>query len=228
MPTLTPPVLTAPSEIRLSRAGTLTFTDSAAWRTAITAVRLGGSYLTVTADYTVAAGVITILGTVINKIGTYTLTIEATGYDDATADLLYVVCDWSSLTLFTTAEITALEPAMVDSAMISAIAISVKTEIMDNIASRFADIQNDLDDEVSGINIHDNIRDIRLLRQCARSLCVSMAMGIGRVSIDSDVAGSKAVEYRIKSMREFSQWAAISPFDLGDYTRAHGTVRFIN
>jgi len=226
MPTLTPPVLTAPSEIRLSRAGSLTFTDSAAWRAAITAVRLGGSYLTVTTDYTLAAGNLTILGNVIEKIGSYNLVIEATGYDDATAILEYVVCDWSSLTLYTTDEVTAIEP-IVSSSLVSSSQLIVKQELLDDISSRFTSLQNELDDEESGIVIQDNIRDIRLLKQSARSRCLAIVLSAGQVSVSDDVPGIKAMEYMRRSLNEFARWAGIAPFDLGDYGRAHGTVRLV-
>lgn len=67
----------------------LTFTDDAAWRAAITAVKVGATALTATTDYTIAAGVITLIpsggNAALTLAGSKDITIEATGYAGATA-----------------------------------------------------------------------------------------------------------------------------------------------
>jgi len=60
----------------------LTFTDDAAWRTAISGITVDGSVLT-TGQYTITAGKINIVASVLTTVGTYSIAIKATGYIDA-------------------------------------------------------------------------------------------------------------------------------------------------
>ncbi|KAB2908693.1 MAG: lamin tail domain-containing protein [Ignavibacteriales bacterium] len=66
----------------------ITFTDDAAWRAAITAVKIGGTALTITTDYTIAPGKITLKPSGGNNLlttsGTKSVAVTATGYLDAT------------------------------------------------------------------------------------------------------------------------------------------------
>ena len=65
----------------------ITFTDDATWRTAITAVKVDATTLTLTDDYTIASGTITLLAgsdASLTVPGTKTITVVATGYTDAT------------------------------------------------------------------------------------------------------------------------------------------------
>jgi hypothetical protein len=79
---LIPPALNAVSTA-VYQAVYLTFTDDAAWRAAVTAVEDGSTALGQT-QYAVAAGAITINDGVLNA-GTHTITVTATGYEDAEA-----------------------------------------------------------------------------------------------------------------------------------------------
>ncbi|WP_372632906.1 S-layer homology domain-containing protein [Cohnella sp.] len=77
-----PPALTADdSDNDTDHSIEITFTDDATWRGAITEVSVDGAALS-TADYTVAAGKLTIHGDVLSG-GTHTVTVKATGYADA-------------------------------------------------------------------------------------------------------------------------------------------------
>ncbi|NVO09843.1 MAG: T9SS type A sorting domain-containing protein [Bacteroidales bacterium] len=65
----------------------ITFTDDASWRSAITAVKDGSTTLTLTTDYTIASGKITLIPSATNSLktpGSRTITVIATGYADAT------------------------------------------------------------------------------------------------------------------------------------------------
>ena len=67
----------------------ITFTDDAAWRAAITAVKVDATTLTATTDYTIAAGVITLIpsggNSALTVSGSKSITVVATDYADATA-----------------------------------------------------------------------------------------------------------------------------------------------
>ncbi|WP_340025572.1 discoidin domain-containing protein [Paenibacillus sp. FSL K6-1096] len=78
-----PPVLAADTtQNAVGQPIELAFTENAAWRTAITAVRVDG-VAAATANYTVEAGKIT-LNTALFPTGkTYTITVTAAGYNDA-------------------------------------------------------------------------------------------------------------------------------------------------
>lgn len=82
------PVLTADAvDIYVDNNIDITFTDDAAWRAAITAVKDGSTTLTATTDYTIAAGMLTLTPKATNTLsvpGTRTITVIATGYLDAT------------------------------------------------------------------------------------------------------------------------------------------------
>ncbi len=62
----------------------ITFTDDAAWRAAITAVKIGGTALTATTDYVISAGNIQLKpsggNTLLTTAGSKAVTVEATGY----------------------------------------------------------------------------------------------------------------------------------------------------
>ena len=65
----------------------ITFTDDAAWRAAITAVKIGGTSLTPTTDYVITAGNIQLIPSGANSLlttaGSKSITVVATGYTDA-------------------------------------------------------------------------------------------------------------------------------------------------
>jgi hypothetical protein len=71
---------------------TITFTDDATWRSAVTAVSVNGTALTATTDYTLEAGILTLKpsggNTLLTTSGTKTVTVTATGYNDATVSQL--------------------------------------------------------------------------------------------------------------------------------------------
>ena len=66
----------------------ITFTDDSAWRTAVTAVKIGTTTLTSGTDYDLAAGNLQLkpsgLNTLLTTSGSKSVIIEATGYTDAT------------------------------------------------------------------------------------------------------------------------------------------------
>src|SRR4051812_6440203 len=83
----TPPVLSPAPVATVDNPFDITFTDDAGWRAAITSISIGATTLTVGTDYTVSAGQITFIPTASNPFGapgTYTITVSATGYSDAT------------------------------------------------------------------------------------------------------------------------------------------------
>jgi Carboxypeptidase regulatory-like domain/Fibronectin type III domain/Protein of unknown function (DUF1533) len=84
---LTPPTLTAASGATVDNNFNITFTDDPTWRGAVTVVKCGASTLTVSTDYTLTAGVLTLKpgggNTCLQTAGTPTITITATGYTDA-------------------------------------------------------------------------------------------------------------------------------------------------
>ncbi|HBC91746.1 MAG TPA: hypothetical protein DCZ10_02265 [Pelotomaculum sp.] len=78
-----PPVLTADTAHNtVSQAIYLSFADDPAWRGAITVVKDGSTTLS-SSQYTIAAGTIIINAGVLNT-GTHTITVSASGYNDAT------------------------------------------------------------------------------------------------------------------------------------------------
>ena len=85
---LTPPTLTAAGSATVDGAFNVTFTDSSAWRSAITAVTVGGT--TLTAGYSVSAGQIAFTpsasapASLLQTSGTKSIVVKATGYNDAT------------------------------------------------------------------------------------------------------------------------------------------------
>ncbi len=86
---LTPPALTALTvDNDVDHSIPIGFTDDATWRSAITAVQVGGTALTLTTDYTITAGAITLLpsggNTLLTTSGSKVITVKATGYTDAT------------------------------------------------------------------------------------------------------------------------------------------------
>ena len=82
-----PPTLIASTGQTVDNPVNITFTDGdGSWRTAITAVKIGGTALTLTTDYTVSAGTITLKPAGLNSLLTNStsavkaVTVEATGY----------------------------------------------------------------------------------------------------------------------------------------------------
>ena len=87
----TPPDLIAAPTATVSASYDLTFTDDATWRAAITSVVCGATTLVRNTDYTVSAGKITIIpngaaGSLLRTAGTFTFTVNATGYDVVSQD----------------------------------------------------------------------------------------------------------------------------------------------
>ena len=86
---LTPPTLTASTGQTVDNPVNITFTDDSSWRTAITAVKIGGTALTPTTDYEITAGIITLKPTGLNPLITNSsnsvkaVSVEATGYAEA-------------------------------------------------------------------------------------------------------------------------------------------------
>lgn len=83
------PTLTAAGSATVDANFNITFTDDATWRAAITQVRYGSNTLTVTTDYTINEGSITLKpsgsgGSGLRTAGTQTVTVLATGYINAT------------------------------------------------------------------------------------------------------------------------------------------------
>lgn len=80
-----PPALTADNTLNnVDNDIDITFTDNASWQGAISAVKIGGTALTVTTDYVVSAGMIKLkpLGgnSLLTTAGSKSVTVEATGY----------------------------------------------------------------------------------------------------------------------------------------------------
>ncbi len=83
-----PPTLTADtSSNNVDNNIDISFTDDATWRAVITAVKIGGSALTVTTDYVISTGNIQLkpsgLNTLLTTSGSKSVTVEATGYNTA-------------------------------------------------------------------------------------------------------------------------------------------------
>lgn len=84
----TPPTLTAAGSATVDAAFDVTFTDDATWRAAITSVKIGGT--TLTAGYSVSSGKITFTpsasspASLLQTAGTKSISVQATGYADAT------------------------------------------------------------------------------------------------------------------------------------------------
>lgn len=85
---LTPPALTAAIGATVDNPFSVTFTDDAAWRSAITSITVGGT--TLTAGSAVTAGNITftpsasVPASLLQTDATRTIVVKATGYNDAT------------------------------------------------------------------------------------------------------------------------------------------------
>ena len=84
----TPPTLTADATFNdVDHNMDITFTDDVAWRTVITAVKIGGTTLTPTTDYTITAGNLQLIPSGGNPLltasGSKSVTVEATGYSAA-------------------------------------------------------------------------------------------------------------------------------------------------
>lgn len=88
----TPPTLTAAGSATVDAAFDVTFTDDATWRAAITSVKIGGT--TLTAGYSVSSGKITFTpsasspASLLQTAGTKSISVQATGYADATVSQL--------------------------------------------------------------------------------------------------------------------------------------------
>lgn len=85
----TPPTLTAASNPTVDANFNLTFSDNSTWRAAITSVKYGSTTLTVTTDYTIGSGTLTLKpsgssSSGLRTAGTQTVTVIATGYSNAT------------------------------------------------------------------------------------------------------------------------------------------------
>jgi hypothetical protein len=90
---LTPPTLTADvTDNNVDHNIDIPFTDDAAWRSAITAVKVGGTTLTNNTDYVISAGNIQLIpsggNSLLKTAGSKTVTVEATGYNTASVTQL--------------------------------------------------------------------------------------------------------------------------------------------
>src|SRR4051812_7182079 len=84
----TAPVLSPDPNATVDNSFDITFTDDATWRAAITSISAGSTTLVSGSDYTISAGQITLIPTSSNPLsnpGTYTITVSAAGYSDASA-----------------------------------------------------------------------------------------------------------------------------------------------
>ena len=84
-----PPALTAAVGATVDANLNVTFTDNSAWRSAVTTVKYGSNVLSAGTDYTLSAGTLTLKpggssGSGLRIAGTQTVTVSATGYNDAT------------------------------------------------------------------------------------------------------------------------------------------------
>ena len=82
----TPPTLSAAAGATVDAPVTVTFTDNAAWRAAITSITVGGTTLSSSA-FTIAAGQITFapsVSTLLQSVGSKSVVMIATGYGDDT------------------------------------------------------------------------------------------------------------------------------------------------
>ncbi len=87
------PVLTPDQDNNvLGRDVVLTFADNQAWRSAITEVLLNGRRLTLTEDYVIGAGSLTLKASVFTATGNQTVKIKAAGYADA--DVIQPMGEW--------------------------------------------------------------------------------------------------------------------------------------
>ncbi len=88
IPAPPPPALTADiTNNNVDNAIDITFTDNATWRAAVTAVKIGGTALTVTTDYVYSSGNLQLkpsgLNALLTSSGSKAVTVEATGYSVA-------------------------------------------------------------------------------------------------------------------------------------------------
>lgn len=84
----TPPTLTADvTDNNVDNDIEITFIDDATWREAVTAVKIGGTALTVTTDYVLTTGNLQLkpsgLNALLTTVGSKSVTVEATGYSVA-------------------------------------------------------------------------------------------------------------------------------------------------
>jgi putative cell wall-binding protein len=80
----TPPALASDTtDNTVGQAVEITFTDNEAWRSAISGVKVNGTALSAE-QYTISAGKISIAAPVFTEAGTYLITVQAAGYNDAT------------------------------------------------------------------------------------------------------------------------------------------------
>jgi putative cell wall-binding protein len=80
----TPPALASDTtDNTVGQAVEITFTDNEAWRSAISGVKVNGTALPAE-QYTISAGKISIAAPVFTEAGTYLITVQAAGYNDAT------------------------------------------------------------------------------------------------------------------------------------------------
>jgi len=114
------PALTADSsENKVGKPIDITFTDNEAWRNAITEIKVGDTVLE-SSHYTKEAGKITIAAGVFATADTYTITVKATDYSDATviqiinkdyeSTALSIKVDNGNLITVTAKQINALNP----------------------------------------------------------------------------------------------------------------------
>ena len=78
---LDPPELTAMTNAQIGKDLVITYEDDAAWRAAVTGVKLGDKVI---ADYTLGEGTLTIPAADVTENGVFTVCVSASGYHDAT------------------------------------------------------------------------------------------------------------------------------------------------
>jgi alpha-tubulin suppressor-like RCC1 family protein len=81
-PKMPPTLIADTTDNTVGQPVDITFTDDETWRNAITEIKVGDTVLE-GSQYTKAEGKITLDGGVFTEVGTYTIVIKATGYEDA-------------------------------------------------------------------------------------------------------------------------------------------------
>lgn len=226
---LAPPVLSTPSDVRLSQASVCLFLDDSAWRTAVTSVELNGVPLISLINYTLTAGKLTILGESFNVVGSYSVIVKATGYDDTVEVTFDVsIANWNQLNLGSVTDCIKYDSLLADSSVIkSETLLYAKDELRAWIESRFADMQDDLDDYSADIELVDNIKDLRNLRQCFRYLVLSLGLSAVVVAGQDDMNSIRAEQHNVSALQYFTRWCNRKPFELGFYRVPYGTIRFV-
>jgi len=239
---LTPPTLTAPtSSNRIVDDIVVTFTDSAPWRAAITAVKIDGVTIAVLAR-TIAAGSITFgntYRTFDESRDNYALTVVATGYTDATATISIAVAPWNLLSLY---QVTPTDDlAAEESVMVSLLAYTgadyttqhanVKDEIEEALVNYFVFKQKTLRDTLDDQNfqILDHIINPNKLKRLAVRLALYRLFNAQIITGD-DSFGVLAKKYWQEYQRSLAFVHEILRFDttvVDDSEQNYGIPRLV-